>query len=143
VDQPADLSAGGRGAGGEPAIARVLGTAGLAAAVAVALAGCAHDSSRDLDRLESHGVDKLSSAQLERFAHIRIPATATAVRSFYSSSMDTTVYIGLRLPRSAVHTFVRQGRFKRPLRPADRTLFEPVGTELGWRLNDPAKVASR
>jgi hypothetical protein len=111
--------------------------------IALALAGCGggRDSSRDLNRLESHGVDKLSRTDLERFARIRIPASATAVHSSFSSSMDTTVYVGLRLPRSAVRTFVREGRFKGSLRPGYRALFDPEGKELGWRLTGPAKVA--
>jgi hypothetical protein len=102
VDQPADLSAGGRGAGGEPAIGR---------------------------------------AEIERFARIRIPASATALRSYYTASMDTTVYVGLRLPRGAVRTFVRDGHFKDRLQPGNRTLLDPEGKELGWRLTGPAKVA--
>ena len=83
--------------------------------VALALGGCGGDrdssreSSRDVNRLESHGVDELSRAELERFARIRIPASATRVHSSFQSSMDTTVYLGLRLPRAAVRTFVRDG----------------------------------
>jgi hypothetical protein len=144
VDQPADLSAGRRGAGGEPAIGRVLATA-VAAVVALALAGCgggrdsSRESSRDFDRLEAHGVDKL--AELERFVRIRIPASATAVHSYFSSSMDTTVYVGLRLARSAVRTFVRDGRFQGPLKPGYRAVFDGEGKELGWHLSGPAKVA--
>jgi hypothetical protein len=94
-----------------------------------------------LSRLDSHGVDKLSRADLERFAEIHIPASATAVHSSYSSSMDASVYIGMRMPRRAVRAFVRDGHFEGPLEPGRRTLFEPEGKELGWRLNGPAKVA--
>ena len=50
-------------------------------------------------RLGTHGVDELSRADLERFAEIRIPASATAVHSSYWSSMDAGVYIGMRMPR--------------------------------------------
>ena len=122
----------------------MLATAGLAAAVALVLAGCSDSSrenSRDLDRLEAHGTDKLSRAEIERFARIRIPANATAVHSFFSSSMDTSVFVGLRLPRRAVRGFVRDGHFRDALQPGNRTLFEPEGKELGWRLTGPAKVA--
>jgi hypothetical protein len=94
-----------------------------------------------LSRLDSHGVDKLSRADLERFAEIHIPASATAVHSSYWSSMDTSVYIGMRLPRRALRAFLRDGHFKGPLEPGSRTLFEPEGKELGWRLKGPAKVA--
>jgi hypothetical protein len=143
VDQPADLSAGGRGTRGEPAIARTLAIA-VVAAVALALAGCrdsSRENSRDFDRLEAHGTDKLSRAEIERFARIRIPASATALRSYYTASMDTTVYVGLRLPRGAVRTFVHDGHFRGRLQPGNRTLFVPEGKELGWRLTGPAKVA--
>ena len=122
----------------------MLATAGLATVVALVLAGCSDSSrenSRDLDRLEAHGTDKLSRAEIERFARIRIPANATAVHSFFSSSMDTSVFVGLRLPRRAVRGFVRDGHFRDALQPGNRTLFEPEGKELGWRLNGPAKVA--
>jgi hypothetical protein len=122
----------------------VLATAGVAALVALVLAGCSdssRESSRDLDRLEAHGTDKLSRAEIERFARIRIPANATAVHSFFSSSMDTSVFVGLRLPRRAVRDFVRDGHFRDALRRGNRTLFEPEGKELGWRLTGPAKVA--
>ena len=122
----------------------MLATAGLAAVVALVLAGCSDSSrenSRDLDRLEAHGTDKLSRAEIERFARIRIPASATAVHSFYSSSMDTSVFVGMRLPRRAVRGFVRDGHFRDALAPGNRTLFEPEGKELGWRLTGPAKVA--
>jgi hypothetical protein len=115
--------------------------------VALALAGCgggrdsSREGSRDLNRLESHGVDKLSRADLERFARISIPASATAVHSSFSSAMDTTVYIGMRLPRGAVPSVVRAGHFKGPLRPGYRALLDPEGKELGWRLKSPATLA--
>jgi hypothetical protein len=111
---------------------------------ALALAGCgdsSRESSRDLDRLEAHGTDKLTRAEIERFARIRIPASATALRSYYTASMDTTVDVGLRLPQGAVRTFVRDGHFKDRLQPGNRTLFDPEGKELGWHLSGPAKVA--
>jgi hypothetical protein len=63
------------------------------------------------------------------------------VHSFFSSSMDTSVFVGLRLPRRALRAFLRDGHFKGPLEPGRRTLFEPEGKELGWRLKGPAKVA--
>jgi hypothetical protein len=122
-------------------------TAGVAVVVALALGGCgggrdsSRESSRDLNRLESHGVDKLSRAELERFARIHIPAGATRVHSSFQSSMDTTVYVGLRLPRGAVRTFVRDGHFKGPLQPGYRAVFDGEGKELGWHLSGPAKVA--
>jgi hypothetical protein len=55
--------------------------------------------------------------------------------------MDTSVFVGLRLPRRALRAFLRDGHFKGPLEPGRRTLFEPEGKELGWRLKGPAKVA--
>jgi hypothetical protein len=147
MDQPADLSAGGRGSGPEPAIVRALAIAGLTTVAALGLVlaltsgGGGREAPLSFDRLDSHGVDKLSRADLERFARIRIPASATAVRSSYWSSMDTTVYVGLRLPRSAVRAFVRDGHFNGSLKSGNRTLSGSEGKELGWRLTGPAKVA--
>jgi hypothetical protein len=145
MDQPADLSARRRGPGEQPAIARALAIAALAAVGALVLVlasgGGGREGPLSFDRLESHGVDKLIRADLERFARIRIPASATAVHSSYWSSMDTSVDIGMRLPRRAVRTFVRDGHFKGSLQSGNRTLFEPEGKELGWRLKGPAKVA--
>jgi hypothetical protein len=151
MDQPADLSAGRRGPGEQSAIARALAIAGLTVVVTcvlvvgLVLALASDVGGREgplsLSRLDSHGVDKLSRADLERFAEIHIPASATAVHSFYSSSMDTSVFVGMRLPRRAVRGFVRDGHFRDALQPGNRTLFEPEGKELGWRLTGPAKVA--
>jgi hypothetical protein len=151
MDQPADLSAGRRGPGEQPAIARALAIAGLTVVVTLVLVfglvlalasdGGGREGPLSFSRLDSHGVDKLSRAELERFAEIRIPASATAVHSSYWSSMDTSVYIGVRLPRRAVRAFIRDGHFQGRLEPGRRTLFEPEGKELGWRLKGPAKVA--
>jgi hypothetical protein len=40
-----------------------------------------------------------------------------------------------------VHVFVHEGHFKGRLQPGNRTLSDPEGKELGWRLTGPAKVS--
>ena len=151
MDQPAHISAGRRGPGEQPAIARALAIAGLTVVVTFVLVlGLVLALASDVggregplspSRLGTHGVDKLSRADLESFAEIRIPASATAVHSSYWKSMDASVYIGMRLPRRAVRAFIRDGHFEGRLEPGRRTLFEPEGKEIGWHLKGPAKVA--
>lgn len=122
--------------------------AALAAGIVVLVAaGCgagnddpSRTDARDLRDLERTGVDMLSEAQIERFARVRIPPSATNLRSLSRSAMDTQLLVSFRLPREALAEFVASGNFRGELTEGDRAIGSTVGEQLGWRLGGAKRI---
>jgi len=121
----------------------------LVIALVFALSGCGSGSDDpkpraagggDLRDIEKSTVDKATRAQIERFAKIRIPASATKLRSASRSAMDTQLLVSFVLPRKDLAAFVRSGHFGGELRDGDRAIASSVGSEIGWRLKDAKRV---
>lgn len=100
----------------------------------------AREPARDLRDLEQTGIDKATKAQIEAFARIRIPASATALRLSSRSAMDTQLLVSFRLPAADLDAFVSSADFSRKLVDNDRAISSGVGTEIGWRLNEAERV---
>lgn len=121
----------------------------LAIALLLVAAGCgggsddppARTTGGDLDGLERRSVDAATRAQIERFAKVRIPASATNLRSASRAAMDTQLLVSFRLPREDLAEFVRSGNFRGELNEGDRAIASSVGSELGWRLQEAERVA--
>ncbi|MDP8908970.1 MAG: hypothetical protein M3N47_07605 [Chloroflexota bacterium] len=129
-------------------MARAAATA-LAIGLLLAAAGCgggsdepaARTTGDDLGGLDRRSVDTATRAQIERFAMVRIPASATNLRSSWRDAMDTQLLVSFRLPREDLAEFVRSGNFRGKLTEGDRAIASSVGSELGWRLGEAERVA--
>jgi len=71
---------------------------------------------------------------------VRIPASATNMRSSSRSAMDTQLLVSFRLPREDLATFVRSGDFRGKLTEGDRAIASTAGSELGWHLDEAKRV---
>jgi hypothetical protein len=117
----------------------------LVIGLALVFAGCGSSDdpkprspAGDLRDLEQQTVDTATKAQLERFAEVRIPASATNLRSFSRSALDTQVLMSFRIPRADLDAFVRSGNFQGTLRDDYRAITTSAGEGIGWDL-DKAK----
>jgi len=113
----------------------------------LALAGCGGSDdpkprtpAGDLRDLEHTTKDEATKAQLERFARVRIPASATNLRSYSRSAMDTQVLVSFEIPRADLDAFVASGNFRRTLTDNDRAIGSTVGGEIGWHLDKAKRV---
>lgn len=112
------------------------------------LAGCGGDGddsrprapAGDLRDLEHETLDKATKAQIERFAEIRIPASATNLHSFSRSAMDTQVLVSFRIPRKDLDAFIRSGNFHSTLVENNRVIASDAGAKLGWQLKKAERV---
>ena len=94
----------------------------------------------DLRGLDHRSIDTATRAQIERFAMVRIPASATNLRSSSRDGMDTQLLVSFRLPREDLAEFVRSGSFRGELTEGDRAIASSVGSELGWRLGEAERI---
>ena len=119
----------------------------IALGLLLALAGCGgsddpppRPTGGDLRDLDRESADTASRAQIERFAKVRIPASATNLRSFSRDGLDTQLLVSFRLPAKDLPAFVRSGTFRGQLTEGDRAIAPNVGSELGWQLDDAKNV---
>lgn len=94
----------------------------------------------NLTDLEKTTVDKATKAQIERFAGVRIPASATNLRSSSRSAMDTQVLVSFSVPRADLSAFITSGKFRGTLTEGDRAIAASTGSALGWQLDQAKKV---
>jgi hypothetical protein len=120
----------------------------LSIGLLLVVAGCGGDGNDptprapagDLRDLEHETLNKATKAQIERFAEIRIPASATNLRSSSRSAMDTQVLVSFRLPRKDLDAFVRSGNFRSTLVENNRAIVSGTGAKLGWQLEKAKRI---
>ena len=123
----------------------------------IALAGCGgsdeprdrraeRDPRRARDPFEAAGLhaeakNKLSVRDIERFARVRIPKTATGLQSHYSRSMDASLIASFTIPREDLDAFISGSDFSASLEPGYRVMPPDAGKDLGWRLGELHRVS--
>lgn len=95
---------------------------------------------RDLSNTERKGIDTATKAQIERFAKVVIPASATNLHSLSRSALDSQLLVSFRLPAADLDAFVRSGSFRRTLTDGDRAIGASTGSELGWHVDRAKRV---
>ena len=87
------------------------------------------------------GNDAPSERDVEEFAHVEIPASATGLRTFSESGIDTRMLASFRLPRRDLPAFIASGGFAAPLEAGERPSPIGGGEALAWRLDEIDRVA--
>jgi len=131
-------------------VARSIAAAAAVVGLLLVAAGCGAEAGapaprttpvpRSLSDLDRTTMDEATHEQLEAFAQIEIPASATEVRSFSRGAMDTQLLVSFRLPAAALDAFVASGRFGGVLTEEDLTIVPSLGAQIGWRLADAKRV---
>lgn len=112
-------------------------TGGLALALVgvLALAACGDDpAAAPADDVHSAPATAaaVDHAEIEEFARIRIPDSASELRSSSASAIDTSLYLSFAMDGAELDAFVRDAGFQSPPEPGVRALQVGAGRELGW-----------
>jgi len=131
-------------------VARSIAAAVVVVGLLLVVAGCGDEAGspaprttpvpRSLSDLDRTTKDEATRKQLEAFAQIKIPASATDLRSLSHSAMDTQLLVSFRLPAAALDAFVASGRFGGVLTDEDRAIAQHIGAQIGWRLAAAKRV---
>jgi len=86
-------------------------------------------------------IDRLSRGQIESFAEVELPASASGLRSaVIDGFMDDAIEVSFTLPADELDPFVRASGFEPPLEDGFNPLGPLAGRALGWKLPADAQV---